>query len=102
MEQQKRNAKVGAGARVVKKILPEYFDLIASGKKKFEFRVADFDIAEGDTLVLEEWDSLDHATRKKTGRTMEKQVSYVRKFSPDTFKQKDDIEKYGFYIMSLE
>ncbi len=89
-------------ARIVKKILPEYFDAIASGKKKFEFRVADFDVAEGDTLVLEEWDSLDHATRKPTGRTLEKIVTYVKKFDPDTFKQKTDIEKYGFYVISIE
>ncbi|OGC84943.1 hypothetical protein A3F55_02905 [Candidatus Adlerbacteria bacterium RIFCSPHIGHO2_12_FULL_53_18] len=89
-------------ARIVKKILPGYFDAIASGKKKYEFRVADFDIAEGDTLVLEEWDSEDRTTRKPTGRTIEKKVTYVRKFSPDTFKQKEDLEKYGFYILSIE
>ena len=82
--------------------MPEYFDAIASGKKKFEFRVADFDVAEGDTLVLEEWDSLDRATRKPTGRTLEKQVTYVKKFNPNSFHQKDDIEKYGFYILSIE
>ena len=89
-------------ARIVKKILPEYFNEIASGKKKFEFRVADFDVAEGDTLVLEEWDSLDHTMRKQTGRTVEKRVTYVKKFDPNTFKQKEDIEKYGFYIISIE
>jgi ASC-1-like (ASCH) protein len=58
--------------RIVKKILPEYFDLILSGKKKYEFRVADFEVEEGDVLVLEEWDSLDHSTRKPTGRVIEK------------------------------
>ena len=88
--------------KIVKKILPEYFDLIVSGKKRFEFRVADFDVAEGDVLVLEEWDSLDHATRKPTGRTIEKTVSYVRKFSPNEFKQQEDIQKYGFYILQIE
>ena len=88
--------------RIVKKILPDYFDAIASGKKKFEFRVADFEVEEGDTLVLEEWDSLDHSTRKRTGRVMEKKVTYVGKFSADSFQQQADIEKYGFYILSIE
>jgi len=39
-------------AVVKKKIPPEYFELIESGKKKFEARVADFDINKGDTLTL--------------------------------------------------
>ncbi len=88
--------------RIVKKILPEYFYAIASGKKKFEFRVADFDVAEGDILVLEEWNSLDPETRQKTGRVIEKKVTYVGKFDADTFGQKEDIEKHGFYVLSLE
>ncbi len=87
--------------KIVKKILPEYFDAIASGKKKFEFRVADFDLKEGDTLVLEEWDSIE-SDRKATGRTIEKKVTYMKKFHPDTFNQKEETEKYGFYVISLE
>jgi hypothetical protein len=90
------------GRRIVKKILPEYFDLIASGKKKYEFRLADFDIAEGDILVLEEWDSADPAARKPTGRVMEKKVGYTRKFMPNEFTQAAEIAKNGFYIIQLE
>lgn len=88
--------------RIVKKILPEYFDLIASGKKKYEFRVADFDVEEGDVLVLEEWDSSDPAVRKPTGRTLEKIVTYVGTFTPDSFKQAADLEKYGFHIVQFD
>ena len=88
--------------RIVKKILPEYFDLIASGKKKYEFRAADFDVEDGDVLVLEEWDGMDAETRKPTGRVIEKKVSYARKFSLDDFGQKEVIEKHGFYILQLE
>jgi hypothetical protein len=88
--------------RIVKKILPEYFDLIASGKKKYEFRVADFEVEEGDILVLEEWDSLDHATRKPTGRVLEKKVTYPKKFSIDEFSELEDVQKHGFYILQLE
>ncbi len=82
--------------------MPEYFDLIASGKKKYEFRVADFDVEDGDTLVLEEWDSLDPNIRKATGRVIEKKVSYARKFTFEEFKQRKDIEKHGFYILQIE
>ena len=88
--------------RIVKKVLPEYFDLIASGKKKFEIRVADFEVQEGDTLVLEEWDSMDHATRKPTGRSLEKTVTFVRKFDLNQFNQQEEIEKHGIVAMQFE
>lgn len=39
-----------------KKIWPEFFEAVKSGKKRFEVRLADFKIKEGDKLVLEEWD----------------------------------------------
>lgn len=41
-------------AIIRKKIQPQYFDAILSGKKNFELRLNDFDINEGDTMVLEE------------------------------------------------
>jgi len=88
--------------KIVKKILPEYFDLIASGVKKYEFRVADFEVEEGDILVLEEWDNLDRETRKPTGRVMEKKVTYPKKFKLDEFAQLEDMQKHGFYILQLE
>ena len=55
-------------ASIHKKIIPEYFEAIISGKKKFELRLGDFDVVEGDTLVLEEWDS---AAGGYTGRKIE-------------------------------
>lgn len=39
---------------IKKKIWPKFFEEVKSGKKKFEVRVADFNIKEGDTLILEE------------------------------------------------
>ena len=68
-------------AIVKKKIWPEYFEEVASGKKKFELRLNDFDINEGDTLVLEEWDP---NTKSYTGRSIEKKVTYVGKFKIDS------------------
>jgi ASC-1-like (ASCH) protein len=82
-----------------KKITPEYFDLVQSGRKRYEFRVADFAIAEGDTLVLEEWDP---KNKKYTGRTLEKKVGYTSHFTLDSFSQRELIEKHGFYIVQFE
>jgi len=39
---------------ITKKIQPQYFDAVLSGKKKYELRLNDFDINEGDTLILKE------------------------------------------------
>jgi hypothetical protein len=63
--------------------------------------MADFDIEEGDTLVLEEWDSLDKLTRKPTGRTVEKPVTYVLKTDLDRFGQRREIEKNGLYVIQF-
>ncbi len=63
-------------ATIKKKTHPREFELIKSGKEKFEWRLADFDIREGDTLVLEEWDP---KTREYTERKIEKKVGGVFK-----------------------
>jgi ASC-1-like (ASCH) protein len=89
-----------------KKILPEYFDALASGAKKFELRIPDEDLADvqpGDVLVLEEWTGLG-ADRRATGRTLKKTVTYVRTFTLDDLSQywpREEIEKKGLLIMSL-
>jgi len=83
---------------IKKKIWPEYFELIKSGRKKFELRLADFDIKERDTLILEEWDP---KTKAYTGRTIEKKVDYILKFSLDDFGQKKEIEEKGLYIIQF-
>lgn len=44
-------------ASIKKKIWPKYFTQVKSGKKRFQLRLADFKIKEGDILILEEWDS---------------------------------------------
>ena len=89
---------------VRKKIHPSYFDLVAQGRKKFEFRVADFDAKEGDMLVLQEWDP---ATKKYTGRSLIKKVGYIKKFTLGDIEkefglEKELIEKHGFYIIQLD
>ncbi len=84
---------------IKKKIWPEYFNLVVSGKKNFDMRVADFEIKEGDTLLLEEWNP---KTKEYTGRSIEKKVGYVAKFKLDSFGQAKEMEEKGMQIISLE
>jgi len=88
-------------AAIRKKSWPEYFEAVLSGKKKFDLRLDDFDIKEGDTLVLEEWDPV---AKTYTGRKIEKKVTYVGKFKMDNlFGQPEaEVKKKGIQIMSLE
>lgn len=85
-------------AVVIKKIWPEYFKLVKNGKKKFELRLADFNIKEGDILVLEEWNP---KTEKYTGRKIRRKVKYILKFKLDDFGQKREIDKKGLYVIQL-
>lgn len=89
-------------AVVKKKIQKEYFDLIASGKKKTELRLADFDIAEGDTLILEEWINDNHGNRKPSGRKIETTATYIMKTKDYELFPQEDIDKYGFQIIQFE
>jgi len=86
-------------ATIKKKIWPEYFEEIESGKKKFELRLADFNIKEGDILVLEEWNP---ETKNYTGRRIEKKVDFVFKFRLDDFGQKKEIERRGLFVIQFE
>ncbi len=88
--------------RIEKKVWPEYFQQIVDGKKTFELRLNDFDISEGDTLVLNEWDP---TTKDFTGRTLERQVGYVGKWKIDEltkFWSREDIDDKGLQVISLK
>ena len=86
--------------KIPKKVWPGYFDDIVSGKKKYELRIADFDVEEGDILVLEEWDP---QTKEYTGRKTEKKVTYVGRFKLDKlWWSEEDIKEKGLQVMSLE
>ena len=89
--------------RITKKVLSEYFQDILDCKKKYELRLNDFEIEPGDTLILEEYTSADHNTRQATGRVIEKQVTYLRKFKlQDLWFSEDDIKEKGIQIISFE
>jgi len=85
-------------AIIKKKAWPKLFALVKSGKKKFDLRVADFKIKEGDTLILEEWDP---KRKKYTGRKLAKKVKYLMKFNLNDFGQKAKVVKKGLYIIQI-
>jgi ASC-1-like (ASCH) protein len=87
---------------VEKKCNKEYFEQVVSGQKTFELRLQDFDIAEGDTLLLKEWDP---ETKTYTGREVSKTVGYVGKWKIDEltkFYPAEDIAEKGIQIISLK
>lgn len=85
---------------IKKKIWPGYFDDMASGKKKYELRLNDFEVKEGNILLLEEWNP---ETKEYTGRSVEKKVTYVGKLKIDKlFWLESEIKENGIQIISLE
>lgn len=89
-------------AIITKKIWPGYFDSVASGKKKYEIRLNDFDIAPGDTLVLQEWDP---RTKEYTGREVRKKIVSVNSFTMEDFESwwpAKDIREKGLLILQLD
>ena len=85
-----------------KKIWPEYFELVASGVKKYELRLGDFTPKPGDTLVLKEWDPVKKAY---TGREVTKTVTHSSTFSIEDlskFFSKEEILIKGITVCSIE
>ena len=84
---------------IKKKIPPDFYDLVNSNKKNFELRLNEFEVNEGDTLILEEWDP---KTKEYTGRTIEREVGYVLKFKLNDFGQEELIKEKGLVVFSLK
>ena len=85
-------------SKIEKKIWPEYFQAVLEGRKTYELRLADFECGPGDELILKEWDP---KTKQYSGRQIEKLVSYVGKTKDYTFWPKEDVDKYGYQIISF-
>jgi len=81
-----------------KKTLPKYFREILEGRRRFDIRLADFNIKEGDVLVLEEFDP---TKNEFTGRVIKKTVKFITKFNPLEYHDIDEIKKYGFYGVGI-
>ena len=84
---------------ITKKITTEFFDLVNSGKKKFEIRLGDWECKEGDILILKEWNE---EKKAYTGREIKKKVTYVFNTKDVKFFDKKEVDKYGFNIISIE
>jgi len=84
---------------IKKKAWPALFQAVLEGRKNFDLRLADFEVSVGDVLVLKEWDP---EAKEYTGRTLEKEVSYVLKTKEQKFWTEEDIEQYGYQIISLK
>ena len=72
------------------KILPEYFDAVRCGDKRFEIRKNDRNFQRGDILRLKELDGKEY-----TGEEMDVFVRYVLYDWPDGLKD-------GYCIMSID
>lgn len=87
---------------VTKKIDTKWIEMILSGKKKFELRLADFDIEEDDIIRLEEWIGLG-ADRKATGRFVEKKVTYARRIDlKGWIENQPELTEKGFFVLQFE
>jgi len=83
------------------KILPNHFESVIRGDKKFEIRDnTDRGFQKGDTVVLEEFDpqkSLTNIERCYTGKQTMVNISYV-----SNFNQKDNYVVFGFSLIANE
>ena len=84
---------------IKKNIPPDFYQLVNSNKQNFELRLNDFEIKEGDTIILEEWIP---ETKKYTGRKIEREVGYVLDFKLNTFGQEELIKEKGLVVFSLK
>jgi hypothetical protein len=84
---------------IVKKINSEMFELIRSGKKNFEVRIEDdCRFNEGDVLILRECGD----KKELTGRELRKVITFVLRTRECSFWTKEEINKYGFTVLSLK
>lgn len=86
-------------AIIKKKIPPDFYNLVNSNKKNFELRLNDFEISEGDTIILEEWNP---ETNEYTGRKIEREVGYILRFKLNDFGQEELIKEKGVIVFSLK
>jgi hypothetical protein len=85
--------------KIKKKTWPSLFQKVLDGKKNTDLRLADFDIKEGDVLVLEEYDP---DKKEYTGRKIEKKVRNLNKVNLLDFHSAKDVKKFGHWIIEME
>lgn len=85
--------------KITKKCDKDMFEMILSGKKKFEIRLGDVEIDEGDVLVLKECEK---NGGKETGREIEKKIGLVLDTKKMTWWTEEEKNEYGFIIMGFK
>ncbi|MTH99805.1 DUF3850 domain-containing protein [Roseibium sp. RKSG952] len=87
--------------RVEKRLWPEGFQKLVDGIKTYELRLGDFEITEGDILVLREWDP---ETGTYSGRELERRVGHVGRWHDEDLQMywtQDQIRAHGLQAISL-
>jgi len=84
---------------IKKKTWPEQFQKMLDGKKNTDLRLADFEIKEGDILILEEYNP---KTKQYTGRLIKKKVKNLNKVNLMEFHSAENIKKFGHYVIELK
>jgi len=89
---------------IEKKIWPENFERILNGEKNVEFRLANFEIKDGDSLILREYDK---QNLHYTGRRIIREVLGVKKvdFSNLNFDgayTQEQLNEFGVYKIELK
>ena len=82
---------------ITKKSYPDLFEKVLAGEKTFDMRVADFDIQPGD--ILEQIEVNYSGT--PTGRKVRHVVGEVLRTKEVDFWKQEDIDQYGYQVMSL-
>ncbi len=85
--------------KITKKVDKNMFEMILSGKKKFEVRLGDMKVDEGDILVLRECED---NNGKETGREIEKRIGLVMNTKEMLWWTEEEKNKYGFIIMGFK
>lgn len=82
-----------------KKCIPSLFEDVRTGKKRFEVRLADFEVESGDKIVLEEWNPVESVY---TGRKCTIEIDYILKTKDLPVWTSEKVQEYGFQIMQIK
>jgi hypothetical protein len=85
--------------KIIKKCDKEMFEMILSGKKRFEVRLGDMKVDEGDVLVLKECEK---DNGPETGREIVKKIGFVLKTKDLNWWTEEEKNKNGFIIMGFK
>jgi len=76
----------------------EIFEKVKSGEKKFEIRLGNEEIEDGDVITIIQRDE----NRVPTDNKMVKKAGYVKKTKDLDYWSDEDVNKFGFKIIQLE